>query len=819
MNVALLIDDLTCGGSEGVVQRLALGLAGRGHRPFIYCLKQAGKNASDLHAAGVTVREAHGRKRPWRLLSTLARWLRADRIDVAHCHSCAALVWTLPVAKLLSIPTIHVRHGWSLAGGSRYSRLADWFGPLVDAVGVNCESGRRRLPRRLARRVVYLPNGVDPPPTTRAEARQRLEKLCGRALNGPVILTLATIRVEKDYCGLLQAMARLRRWHPDATLVCCGSVEDPDYWAEVQRRWRELGLQPNVVFAGFCEQAARLLPGADVFCLSSRTEAMPNAVLEAMAQSVPIVATAVGDVGTLDPDAPADLALLRHNHTALLVPPGNPDTLAEALRLTLDDPAAAQARAKRAARRHAELFTTARMVARYEQLYQAVLAGNRVRPRRRRALSRIRRPRVLMLGPAPPQTGGMVTSIGLLMRSPLRREYELHRMGTPLPSAVDECGLKRGGGNGPVGRLTALRRHLGGLIRLAQRLSERRFDLAHIHTCSHFTFYRNLLDLLLAKLAGCRVVLQVRGGKFAEFCASRSHLGRWLVRGGLEWADAVILLSRNIRRAVRPYAGHARLLVVPNAFDPAALRAGQLRRRERQRSGPCRFLFLAALTQAKGLEDLLQAASLLRRRGPAFELHLAGPASPRLRRHWEQRLRELELSGVSQIVGAVSGRAKLELLAQADCLVHPSHCEGLPNAVLEAAAAGLPIIATAVGALPEAFSGAGAVPLVPPRDPQRLAAALERMAMDKAWREEVADRVCRHVLTNYNLPRVAAMISCVYRRAMRADLRTRTSVARPIVTRRRLARCGTDPESPRIAKVAKEPGEATPVPQAATAAP
>jgi len=870
MNVAILIDTLVGGGAERVVQRLAVGMARRGHHPFIYCLKAAGLPVQPLAAAGVVVRELRSFGRDPGLVWRLARLLRADRVQVVHAHSCAAAVWAFPVTRLLRIPLLHVRHGWPLGQPGRYARLADRLSPWVDRLAVCCQTGLDRLPAgRGAARAAFLPDGVDPPTTTPAAARTLLAGLCGDSPGGRIVLTVANVRPEKDIRGLVQAFARLRRTDPDVRLVCVGDVLDRAYWAAVQRDIRRLQLADVVRFPGAFDGASRLMPAADVFCLSSRTEALPNVILEAMAQRVPIVATAVGDIGRLDlrrraaEELPAgrgadDGLLLRHEETALLVPPGDPDALAAALHRALADPAAARIRAARAAEVHAARFTTECMVRRYERIYAECVrqrhrqakpynAGgvqaSSVRPPQTSARGRRAPLGVLMLGPAPPAIGGMVTSIGLLMKSPLAGRYRLHRLAAPL----DPEGHKRHAApqtkehGRAAGALRAVVRHASALVRLARLITTRRIDVVHIHTCSFFTFYRNLLDLVVARLLGRRVVLHIRGNLFDRFCAESGKLGRRLIRRGLEAADAVIVLSRGWQAALRPYAGRARIAVVPNAFDPEAIAApvptGEQRMaNERRRTGQapaepagtgerrtansdgrltpppgapaarpscavrhpplperpqpvtgvsapaapadrspsdraCRFLFLALVREIKGVGELIEAARRLRERGVRFELCIAGPATDGDGERWRRQVRDAGLDRIVWFTGPVTGGTKARLLASADCFVHPSRSEGLPNSILEAGAAGLPIIATAVGAVPEVLAppdlpsaddGTPLGLLVPPRDPAALADAMERLATDAGLRRRMGARVRERFRAEYSLERLAERMAPIY---------------------------------------------------------
>jgi glycosyltransferase involved in cell wall biosynthesis len=783
VNVAILIDTLVGGGAEGVVQRLALGLARRGQRVFVYCLKVAGTPAERLRAAGIVVREGSSRGLDPLLYWRLGRWLHGDGIDVLHAHSCAGLVCAFPAAKLLGVPVMHVRHGWPLGRRSRYARVADWVSHAIECVAVNCETGRARLPAgRVAQRALCLPNGVDPTPMTQERSRELLAELCGRSPQRPIVLSVANIRPEKDTCVLVRAFNLLRRAWPTAELVCVGAVLDRRYAAEVWRDVRALGLEGCVHFPGHCADAARLMRAADVFCLSSRTEGRPNVVLEAMAQEVPIVATAVGDVGRLEPHRASKHLLLRHNQTGLLVPPGNPGALCDALRCALRDRAASEARARRAAERHARDCTTERMVELYERAYACCVRRQREVPgHTKTTATRRRRPGVVMLGPAPPQIGGMVTSIGLLMKSPLRARYELHRVGSPVdPAYCAQAGPGRGM-RGVPGVVRAVVRHVGALARLASLLVRKRVAILHIHTCSYFTFYRNLVDLAVARLLGCAVILHVRGNLFERFCAESGRVGRWVIRRGLEAADAVIVLSRGWHDALRPYAGQARLVVVPNAFDPDVLptredlAAARAAREDDGPRRPCRFLFLALVREIKGVGDLIEAARLLRARGMPFELRIAGPATDGDGERWRQQVHDAGLGDVVTFVGPVSGPAKARQLAWADCFVHPSHSEGLPNSVLEGGAAGLPVIATAVGAVPEVYDppdlmAAGEslplAPLVAPRDPTALAREMERMACDAELRWRIGERLRTRFEAEYSIERLAERISPIYERIL-----------------------------------------------------
>jgi len=848
VNVALVTERLEGGGAERVVRRLAAGLARRGHGTFVYCLRQTTSALADQMAAeGVILRQAHSHAKDFRLPVRLAAWLWRDRIEVVHTHSCAALLWVFPAAKLLRKPILHVWHGWSQPAGrqaGRYHRLAESLTRFVDCVGINSEWLRQRLPRcRVARAAAHLPNGLDLEPIPHEQAQSLLETVCGQQPGRPVILTVANLRPEKDIRTLLEAFGLLRRQWPKASLVCVGAVSDGTYWDQVRRTVARLNLARQVYFTGPVPEAWRLMAAADAFCLSSRQESMPNVIIEAMSQRVPIIATAVGDIGCLGAEGGAAHWLLAHNWTGLLVPPGQPTALAAAIECTLRDRVAARTRAARAYQAYRCRYNLMRMVQAYERAYleccrvSADRAGQPDELQSRRAprpgvtgaeqvgvaagpnglvrrndqepaIQRFKpnypvprasawgkpasRPRVLMLGPASPQIGGMVTAIDLLMRSPLSKGYELHRFATVAPTSAIAADLRgRGSGcdlSGPplgpalqvprswrharsawLGAVRGVRaavRHSCQVTRLAAVILERRIDLLHIHTCSRLTFYRNLLDLAVGRLLGRAVVLHIRGGQFDQFCHQAGFLGQWLIRRGLAAADAVVVLSERWRVALRPYAGRTPVFVVPNGVE---VRPARVRPPSDGRG--CRFLYLGPLTEAKGLSDLITAAARLREGGLSFELVIAGPEVDQPRSWWEKAVEKAGLGDLTTFAGPVVGESKLELLMTADCLVHPSHSEGMPHTILEAAAAGLPVIATAVGSVPEVIAtiagGHLEAVLVPAKDPVALAERMERLARAPAVRQRIAQAMYGRVAAHFELSGVADRLAEIYEIVLR----------------------------------------------------
>ena len=238
---------------------------------------------------------------------------------------------------------------------------------------------------------------------------------------------------------------------------------------------------------------------------------------------------------------------------------------------------------------------------------------------------------------------------------------------------------------------------------------------------------------------------------------TRALLGvqaRW-ERANVHRADRVVVPSRYSAGVAAEAYGipSARIAVVPEPID-----LGEWRRRlgaaERVPSTRPTVLSVARMYPRKRLDDLLRAAAVLRERIPDVHVRIvgAGPMSHRLRRLHE----DLALGDTVVFLGEVS-RAQLSVeYVRANCFCLPTVQEGFGLVFAEAMAAGLPIVACRVAAVPEIVADGQTGLLVNPERPDELATALEKLLTNPGLRKEFGDEARRRVDT-YDLDRVARL--------------------------------------------------------------
>jgi len=208
-------------------------------------------------------------------------------------------------------------------------------------------------------------NGVDPAPYRAPVDLTALRACLGIGAHpGPIIGWVGRLAPEKGLIHLIRAVARLRQEMPEVLTLLAG---EGDLRGALESEIRSLGLKSQVLFLGARSDVPALMRLFDVFALPSLREGMPLVLLEAMAASVPIVATSVGG----NPE------VVRHGATGLLVPPADPDALAAALRRVLSSKELRSEYAAEASRVFEERFTLRRTISSYQTIYEELLDSRR----------------------------------------------------------------------------------------------------------------------------------------------------------------------------------------------------------------------------------------------------------------------------------------------------------------------------------------------------------------------------------------------------------------------------------------------------------
>jgi glycosyltransferase involved in cell wall biosynthesis len=285
-----------------------------------------------------------------------ARWCRRLNIAVAHTTSLPANIFGLPGAALARVP-VRVGNRREINPDKSAAEIALQRAAYATAhkVVANSRAAAERLrhERVPRRKNAVIENGIDfDCVRQRNGSRSRLRK----------VIVVANLRAEKGHDVLIDAAADVIRRVPDACFEIVGAGPERD---ALIARAAARQVREAFTFLGHRDDVPARLAAADIFVLSSvpRSEGVPNAVLEAMAAGLPIVASGVGGI----------CELVDNRRTGLLVPRDDPQALADQIcRLMTDAPLAIRLGEAAAAEARAR-FSFERMVAAFEGLYLSEL--------------------------------------------------------------------------------------------------------------------------------------------------------------------------------------------------------------------------------------------------------------------------------------------------------------------------------------------------------------------------------------------------------------------------------------------------------------
>lgn len=224
-------------------------------------------------------------------------------------------------------------------------------------------------------------------------------------------------------------------------------------------------------------------------------------------------------------------------------------------------------------------------------------------------------------------------------------------------------------------------------------------------------FVRDAVFINLAWLMRRRVIVHFHGSGFGEFYERNRRPIQLLIQSSLKHISLLIVLAERLKPIFDGLVDREIIRVVYNGIDAKELEAGECDSKNDNKI--VKILYLSKKSKAKGIYDLLESIPLVIHKEKSVRFILAGDSMVTEEFPWHtghvchtgaeitEFIRENDLADVIDMSGEVTGVDKSRLFAEADIFVLPSYSEGMPIVILEAMAAGLPIVATLVGALPE----------------------------------------------------------------------------------------------------------------------
>jgi glycosyltransferase involved in cell wall biosynthesis len=294
--------------------------------------------------------------------------------------------------------------------------------------------------------------------------------------------------------------------------------------------------------------------------------------------------------------------------------------------------------------------------------------------------------------------------------------------------------------------------------KLARHIARRRIHIVHA-----YNFYGNVFAVAPARLAAPVVIASIRD------CAPYlTSMQKRVQRYACQFADCILVNAEAVRRwLVDDGYNDSQIVVIPNGVDLTRFAAPPDRDRLCRELGlpttaPI-VVIVSRLTRLKGLEELLEAAALLRPEHPEARYVIVGETAPSDTAYLDVLTRLAGAHGIADRVVFTGLRSDVPaVLAAADVSVMPSLNEALSNVLLESMAAGAPTVATCVGGTPEVLVDGATGLLVPPSDSRALAAAMARLLVDRALALRIGQAGRRLIHDRFSVDRMVASTEKLY---------------------------------------------------------
>jgi glycosyltransferase involved in cell wall biosynthesis len=361
-----------------------------------------------------------------------------------------------------------------------------------------------------------------------------------------------------------------------------------------------------------------------------------------------------------------------------------------------------------------------------------------------------------MVGPYPPPFGGLGNNMSLLLNSDLSRRFDLILLRTSKHVRHVRVSMPD---------IWSVPYLFWNSLRMAVHIVRYRPHLVYLKATSDTGFIRDTALMAIARLFGRPVICHLHGRPMGKLFAAR---GFWpgLVAKAMRLATLTIVLSPGLKRIFSSMFPGQRLVVLPNVVDVSKI-APPAGSRE---PGPVRILFVGRLSVDKGAWDTLEIARHLASNGaPDFQIHMVGIAETAAEdAAIRERAAQYGLADRIVFHGYRSGADKARLFQEADIFLLPTYAEIFPNVLLEAMAAGLPIVTTDVPVIPEMIQDGVQGRVRKPGDVAGFAAALREFMEDAEGRRRIGAANRSEAIERYDVPVAVRTLSELFDEVLEA---------------------------------------------------
>ncbi len=727
--ILFLNSTLNIGGAEKMLYETVKHLDSSMFTKKVCCLYGPGKIGEALISEGEDLSHSLMKnKYDLRVIYRLSRMIRLEKPDILCVESSPlALFWGFLCAKFSKVPCvvtfIHNMRKPGFFSRAKTDMIYRLILPGLQGIGVVSQARIDSMVKEYGldrAKLSLIRNSVDISKFSKNKNTDGLKKTLGISKNEKIIGMVGRLVNEKAYDVFLKAAGEIARVMPETRFLIIGEGRERQ---SLESSAKTLGIKDKVLFLGERNDVPELINLFDVSVLSSRMESFPVTLLEYMACSRPIVATMVG----------GNSEIIQNGKTGILVPLENYIALAKAITKLLLDEDSARKMAKSARESVEDNFSINRMMEKMQRFFIEASGAplkNQVH--------------VIMTGPSLEVKGGISGFAKYYIKEDFSEKFRIIYHST----TVDGNKIKK------------LFFYIKSVfIFILKLISDRKIKIVHICSSSEGSFYRKAVILFLSKAFGKKAIFHIHGSRFYN----KAHfLRRFCVKKALDISDSVLVLSKEWVIALKRMTNNKNIKMIPNAVDTSCFKitvAGK-------ESHGLNILAVSKLTKQKGTYDILDIVPLVVKEMPEVKFYFAGNGEL-------EKVKALcKARGIENnvvLLGWLDRDRLVEVFKDASIFILPSYQECFPVSILEAMAAGLPVISTRVGGIPEMIEDGRNGFLVEPGKTQELYKRIMELLKDNNLRDSMAKNNIEKAESMFGLARVRGMFISEYENIMFRD--------------------------------------------------
>jgi len=293
------------------------------------------------------------------------------------------------------------------------------------------------------------------------------------------------------------------------------------------------------------------------------------------------------------------------------------------------------------------------------------------------------------------------------------------------------------------------------IISIAYLMKRYNCSIVHIATSSYHSFFKSALVVLIASCLRKKILIHLHGGAFDIFYENSNSIVRWFIHYIFDKSDCIITLSKYWKKVVtdKLQITPEKVVILYNTygFEFDKLEDSIEKLQSKRNGNLIRILFIGSLSMKKGILDLVEICAEVRKDFDKFILYLAGGEGEKgMMEKVKNAISDNRLMEHIIVLGEIKGDDRLELFRKSDIFILPSYVENFPVTILEAMRAGLPVITTNVGAIPEILKELENGFMVTPGDVAKFTEKVLLLVNNRRLRDSIANANLKKALDQFN---------------------------------------------------------------------